>query len=295
LKKAPTPIPFDAENDLHLDFCIFAANLRAVNYGLKGHTNREVFKKALEDVIVPDFTPKSNVSIPTNEQEAKESRQSSDNDENNLARLLAELPKPSDLAGFRLVPIEFEKDDDTNFHVDFITACSNLRATNYEIPLADRHKTKGIAGKIIPAMVTTTAVVAGLVCFELYKLVQKKKLDAYKNSFVNLALPFFTFSEPFPPVKTKIREGWEWSLWDRFDLQGPKTLGEILDEFTSEYRLSVSMLSAESTLIYAFFHNAQLINQRRGQEYVFSKFSNNYNCLFPYINFLFFFLDLELF
>ena len=40
----------------------------------------------------------------------------------------------------KLTAIDFEKDDDTNFHMDFIVACSNLRAENYDIPPADRHK-----------------------------------------------------------------------------------------------------------------------------------------------------------
>ena len=43
-------------------------------------------------------------------------------------------------------PIDFEKDDDNNLHMDFIVACSNLRAENYEIPPADRRKSKLIAG-----------------------------------------------------------------------------------------------------------------------------------------------------
>jgi hypothetical protein len=87
-----------------------------------------------------------------------------------LPDLVKKLPSPSSLAGYRLTPVEFEKDDDTNHHIDFITAASNLRAMNYNIPIADRHTTKQIAGKIIPAIATTTSLVTGLVCLELYKV-----------------------------------------------------------------------------------------------------------------------------
>ena len=39
----------------------------------------------------------------------------------------------------------------------------NLRAAMYSIESADRLKTKRIAGRIVPAIATTTAAVAGLV------------------------------------------------------------------------------------------------------------------------------------
>ena len=50
-----------------------------------------------------------------------------------------------DNAGFKLNPIEFDKDLDD--HMLFVTACSNLRALNYSIPTEDTHRSRAIAGR----------------------------------------------------------------------------------------------------------------------------------------------------
>lgn len=70
-----------------------------------------------------------------------------------------------------LFPVDFEKDDDSNFHIDFIHAAANLRARNYRVHESDHQKTKMIAGKIIPAIATTTAMITGCVGAEMYKFV----------------------------------------------------------------------------------------------------------------------------
>jgi ubiquitin-activating enzyme E1 len=169
------------------------------------------------------------------------------------------------LAGFKLHPVEFEKDDDTNHHIDFITAASNLRAENYKIPTADRHKTKFIAGKIIPAIATTTALVTGLVILEFYKIVDgKKDIEQYKNGFVNLALPFFGFSEPIGSAKGTFKgpdgEVSVDKLWDRFEIEDI-TLREFLDIFQSK-GLEITMLSSGVSLLYASFFPAKKLADR---------------------------------
>jgi len=150
------------------------------------------------------------------------------------------------------------------------TACSNLRALCYSIPTEDTHCSRAIAGKIIPAIATTTAMVTGLVCLELYKTAgtARKELtrEAYKSAFCNLAIPFMTLSEPTPPAQTTALikgKKWEWTAWDSLDMnKGDITLKEFMDYFASEYNLEVSMLSQGVSIVYSFFANKAKVAER---------------------------------
>jgi len=148
--------------------------------------------------------------------------------------------------------INFEKDDDSNFHIDFIHAASNLRAVGYGIKPVTRLDSKLIAGKIIPAIVTTTAAVVGFVNLELYKLfIGDRKIADFRNTFINLALPFFGQVEPLGPAeKTYCNK--KFTLWDRIDIrEGDITLAQVLQLFEKKYGVTVDMLGVGSALIYA--------------------------------------------
>lgn len=264
-KRAPDALKFDPNNATHFGFVVAAANLHAFNYNIKSPgTDKAIYLRELENVIVPDFSPDSSVKIQADDKEPDPNASTfDDNDE--LEKLTASLPSPNTLSGFQLVPVDFEKDDDSNHHIDFITACSNLRAENYKIEAADRHKTKFIAGKIIPAIATTTALVTGLVVLELYKVIDgKTDVEQYKNGFINLALPFFGFSEPIasPKVEYKGPNGKVTldKIWDRFELEDV-TLQQLLDNF-KERGLTISMLSSGVSLLYASFFPPAKLKER---------------------------------
>lgn len=266
-KKCPHPINFDPNNSVHLDYIVSAANLRAFLYNIPQCPDRAQVYALVTSIPaeeIPQFAPKQNLKIAVNDSELNNNSISNSLDLNDqFKELQKQLPGVADLGDLKITPIEFEKDDDSNFHIDFIVAASNLRAENYEIPPADRHKSKLIAGRIIPAIATTTALVSGLVFIELYKLAQglKDSLEPFKNGFINLALPFFGFSTPIAVPKLSYYNN-EFTIWDRFEIKGELTLQEFIDYFEKEHRLHITMISQGNTLLYSFFLSKEKLQER---------------------------------
>ena len=77
-------------------------------------------------------------------------------------------------------------------------------------------------------------------------------MEDYKNGFVNLALPFFGFSEPIAAQKNKYGSI-EWTLWDRFEFTNDPTLREIVTWFSEKHSLDVSMVSQGVSMLWSSF------------------------------------------
>lgn len=92
---------------------------------------------------MPEFKPRQGVKIAENDAALQQQHQQLDSsyDAGRVKSIVEEL-KALGKPDFKISPLDFEKDDDSNLHMDFIVAASNLRASNYKIPPADKHKVK---------------------------------------------------------------------------------------------------------------------------------------------------------
>ncbi|PKA56184.1 Ubiquitin-activating enzyme E1 1 [Apostasia shenzhenica] len=252
-KRFPRPLQFSSSDQGHLQFIMSASILRAETFGIPipdWGKNANMLAVAVDKAVIPDFEPKKDAKIITDDTATSPSTNFID-DADAIEELIAKLETCSKRLppGFQMKPIQFEKDDNTNFHMDFIAGLANMRARNYGIPEVDKLKAKFIAGRIIPAIATSTALATGLVCLELYKILAGgHKREDYRNTFANLALPLFAIAEPVAPKEYKHRD-MKWTVWDRWIIEGDPTLKELLD-WLKDRGLNAYSISCSTSLLY---------------------------------------------
>jgi ubiquitin-activating enzyme E1 len=88
-----------------------------------------------------------------------------------------------------------------------------------------------------------------------------KKLERYKNGFVNLALPLCAFAEPQRAKEQKYYDC-TWTLWDRFEVKGEMTLSNFLEYFRTEHKLDITMISQGVCMLFSFFQNKEKVAER---------------------------------
>ncbi|XP_030743465.1 ubiquitin-like modifier-activating enzyme 7 [Echinops telfairi] len=270
-KQCPQPLEFDANQDMHLLYVLAAANLYAHVHGLCGSKDQTALRELLKLPL-----PGPQHLAPTWRASDPESAQASTTFDTEQLKELQETLEVWSLGHEPLKPLLFEKDDDSNFHMDFVTAAASLRAQNYGIPPANRAQSKQIVGKIIPAIATTTAAVAGLMGLELYKVVGGlTSLGAFRHSYLHLAENRLNRWVPPAPVPQTFRH-LTWTRWDRLKVpagQPEVTVKSLLASLQERYGLQVSMLLYGPAMLYSVRSSAdwqnrtvtELVHQVTGQ------------------------------
>ncbi|XP_019732172.1 ubiquitin-like modifier-activating enzyme 6 isoform X2 [Hippocampus comes] len=258
-KRPPAPIDFDLKDPLHFTFVVSTARLFAginnIPYSEKDLCG-EAVAEILSHVKIPKYQP--TVKCIETDEAAKKPDQlkmplSSEEERAAIGQLQYAIAGDFVKADrLQMSPLQFEKDDDSNGHLDFVTSASALRAKMYSIEPADRFKTKRIAGKIIPAIATATAAVAGLVALELIKIVGGFGFESLKNCFFNLALPVVVFTEPAAVKRALIRENIYFSIWDCWTISGHEdfTLSDFMNAVREKYGIEPTMVVHGVKMLY---------------------------------------------
>ena len=273
-RRFPHNIPFDYNNELCIiyiqKFIFILSHALNINFN-NNELSYENIKNITSKIIIPKFINK-NIKINLDDDENNKNDDHIDPDklknaEIELNNILNELDniKIEKYDHNKINPEEFEKDHDENGHIDFINVCANLRALNYNIDKCDRNKTKMIAGKIIPAILTSTASIAGIVSLQLYTLFQTHDIKFLRNCFFNLSNNCFLFNEPNPPIEMKdeifdeglmgpkkaIPNGW--NIWDKIEMKGTKTCNELINYLKEKYNVDIDIIVANGCQILLTF------------------------------------------
>jgi len=260
-KRMPAFFDLDINNDYHLDFIEATSHLFARCYNIlneKDFTREQVKELVSKTNYNNDFSPDNSLKIASNDEELKEKKINIIDKDSEV-----KLPSNKDYQNTQFIPQEFEKDDESNWHVAWITAASNLRALNYSIPPIGKQETKGIAGRIIPAIATTTSVVSGLIILEMIKYMLAKnnllenKVENYRSTFVNLADTTLVYSEPLPTKMLEIG-GVKFSNWENFEYNKDTSLKEFKTYFENKFKTTIDTIMFGVATLYASYHEDDL-------------------------------------
>ena len=163
--------------------------------------------------------------------------------------------------------IFFIKDNMNNSQYDFMYACSNLRAINFQIPICDYLKIKNISSKIVPSIVTSNAVITGLASMQIYLLakflIEKEKnnnnileseeaLKYFRNYYINLGLNGYTYTKlPKKILHNKCNDvPKDWTAWDSIIINGPLKISEFMNEIEKKYNIEIISIISGKSLIF---------------------------------------------
>ena len=285
-KIAPMIINIANQPQLYLQFVQYFTRLLSECIGYQATFLPDIIK--IEDVLsipLKKFVPDSSYQFKIKDSDKVTEGVKIDNLGDVINHKHHELFKYKIFANNKFQPISFEKDNDLNGHIKLITNISNLRAVAYSISQTNHLECKLIAGKVIPALSTTTTLVTSLGILELLKYFHYDgKSKHLSDHFINMGIN--TYLQSDPQRVNKITSGKlhpvygcpvkvypeTLSIWDKKIISKKlDRVYNILDLVTfieDQYDFSIDMLTMEDNILYSK-HSAVQENRVLLSQYTF--------------------------
>ena len=137
--------------------------------------------------------------------------------------------------------------------MDFVFNFSNLRARNYNIEEVDKEKVRKIAGNIIPAIISTTACIAGFVALQIYSVIISNDINLMRNIGLDLGNTWYSIGRPEEvkmfESKNRIDDSsnlinipLKFSIWDSINIKGPLITKNLINIFKKEYNIDIDYI-----------------------------------------------------
>ena len=179
-KRKPFELNFNIDNELSISFLFNFLNICSKLLNIPFENDITKFKVKVEEIM----TDMSQIqSLETglnfiNDPEALYNKILNDINEFRDDKDLLEEVK-------NLNKINFEKDISELGHVQFIYSYANLKAKSYKIPECNKFYALEYVGKIAPTTITSTAVVAGMMCLQMIGIIINQLYIWPKNKILN--------------------------------------------------------------------------------------------------------------
>ena len=297
-KRFPHPLPFNTENENALLFVkkyaqILARNLNIPIIDDDKEIIKIISKIKIEEYIPNSFNNKKNYSYYNKNKLSKEEKKAKiklmtekvNNYINEINKYFDSIEKKKYDDLFNIEG--FEKDDDEKGHVEFLYAFSNLRAENYNIEKCEISKVKLIAGKIVPAIASTTAAIVGIVALQLYVLKQTEDINFLRNCYFNFARNVICFenlrrnknvkdgNDNLKDSEKKFKLVPEkYSIWDYLILNKSMTIKEIILYIKKEYNVDITSITSNQINLYLKNISSNNIFEKKIED-IYNSLSNN--------------------
>ena len=273
-KRLPHPISFNTEDKYSLLFVKKYAQILSRALSIPFIDDDEEIIKIISKIKIDEYVPQPiNEPVKTNN---SSSNKISKEEQRAKFKLIIEKVKKyikeinqyfdslKEKVNYDLIKIEeFDKDDETKGHVEFLYAFTNLRAENYNIEKCDISKVKMIAGKIVPAIASTTAAVVGIVALQLYVLKTTEDIKCLRNCYFDLARNVICFENV--RMNKYVRDGNDnlekdekkyklvpdqFSIWDYITINGSLSIRQFIEYIKKEYNVEIKSIISNQKNLY---------------------------------------------